>query len=202
MTIRFALFDMDDVLCRYDVAGRIKRLAAHAGRTPEEVSRDIWESGFLEEADRGRWDADAFLEEFSARLGAPIDRDAWLAARRESMQPFPDVLGLVRRLAGRMPVAVLTNNDALVAREIDSLFPALRGLFGNRIIVSATHGWAKPDPHCYLAACKRLAFVPTETFFTDDLQINVEGARAAGLTAHRFRGAGALMLALQEAGAL
>ena len=202
MTIRFALFDMDDVLCRYDVAGRIARLAAHAGRTPQDVSRDIWESGFLDEADRGRWDADAFLEAFSVRLGAPIDRSAWLAARRDSMQAFPDVLDLVRRLAGRMPVAVLTNNDAFVAREIDALFPELRDLFGDRIIVSATLGLAKPDPDCFLAACRRLAFVPAETFFTDDLQANVEGAHAAGLTAHRFEGAAALALALQAAGAL
>ncbi|WP_293867139.1 HAD family phosphatase [uncultured Alsobacter sp.] len=202
MTIRFAIFDMDDVLCAYDVGGRIRKLADFAGRTPEEVSRDIWESGFLHEADNGRWDADAFLKEFGDRLGAPIDKETWLAIRRTSMQPLPDTLALVRRLAGRMPVAVLTNNDALVAREIDALFPALRGLFGNRILVSATLGWAKPDPHCYLAACKWLAFNPTETFFTDDLQVNVEGARMAGLTGHRFRGAGALALALQKAGAL
>lgn len=202
MTIRFAIFDMDDVLCTYDVAGRIARLAEHAGRSPEEVSRDIWQSGFLHEADMGHWNAEDFLVEFGNRLGAPIDRETWIAARRDSMQPIPDVLGLVRRLAGRMPVAVLTNNDALVAEEIDALFPALRGIFGNRILVSATLGWAKPDPHCYLAACKRLGFSPKETFFTDDLELNVEGARRAGLTAHRFRRGGGLETALRAAGAI
>lgn len=201
MALRYALFDMDDVLCHYDVDTRVARLAALSGTTPDEVRERIWDSGFLEEADRGGpWTAEAFLAEFGARLGRPIGRDDWIEARRVAMRPFDDVLATVGRLAAVAPVAVLTNNDHLVRESIDTLFPQLRPLFGQRILVSAELPAAKPDPACFLAACARLGFDPAATFFTDDREENVAGARAAGLTAHVFRDHAGLLHALRAGG--
>ncbi len=201
MPLRFALFDMDDVLCHYDVDTRIARLAALAGTTPDAVRERIWDSGFLEEADRGgRWTADAFLAEFGRRLGRPIDRDAWVEARRVAMRPFEDVLATVARLGALAPVGILTNNDHLVRESIDTLFPQLRPLFGPRILVSAELAAAKPDPASFREACARLGFAPAQTFFTDDRPENVEGARAAGLTGHVFRDHAGLLRALREGG--
>lgn len=201
MTLRFALFDMDDVLCAYDVEARIAHLAALAGTGGDAVRARIWDSGFLEEADRGGpWTADVFLAAFGERLGHPIGRDAWVEARRIAMRPFDDVLATVVRLAATVPVGILTNNDHLVRESIDTLFPALRPLFGDRILVSAELGTAKPDPACFLDACARLGFEPALTFFTDDREENVEGARAAGLTGHVFRDNTGLVSALREGG--
>jgi len=201
MALRYALFDMDDVLCHYDVDTRVARLAALAGTTPDVVRARIWDSGFLEEADRGgAWTAEAFLAEFGARLGRTIGRDDWLEARRVAMRPFDDVLETVARLAAIAPVGVLTNNDHLVREGIDVLFPRLRPLFGDRILVSAELPAAKPEPDAFRAACERLGFDPAATFFTDDREDNVAGARAAGLTAHVFRDHTGLLHALRAAG--
>ncbi|MHB2166990.1 HAD family hydrolase [Alsobacter sp. R-9] len=201
MPLRYALFDMDDVLCHYDVDRRIERLAGLGGTTPAAVKARIWDSGFLDEADRGGpWTADAFLAEFGRRLGAPVGRDAWVEARRIAMLPFNDVLQTLGTLSATTPIGILTNNDALVGETLDTLFPALRPLFGERILVSAELGLAKPDPDCFVEACRRLGFVPEETFFTDDRPENVEGARAAGLKGHVFRDHAGLVSALRGAG--
>ena len=40
------IFDMDQVLCRYDRPLRLRRLAAIGARTPEEIFAAVWESGF------------------------------------------------------------------------------------------------------------------------------------------------------------
>jgi glucose-1-phosphatase len=200
MAIRLVLFDMDDVLCTYDVERRIARLAGMAGCSPGFVRRQIWDSGFIEAADRGEYGADAYLEAFGERIVAPLGRDQWLAARREAMLPSVDVLDIVHRLHGIAALGILTNNDLIVAGAIPELFPALPGLFGDRIIVSASLGVSKPDPDCFRAACRQLGSAPQETFFTDDKAENVDGARRAGLTAHVFTGARGLAQALRDAG--
>ncbi|MGL4810591.1 MAG: HAD family hydrolase [Beijerinckiaceae bacterium] len=181
------LFDMDDVLCAYHWRARVEALAAWAGRPAAEVAAAIWESGFEDEADRGAITESAYLVAFGQRLGRPITRAEWVANRREAMEPFPAMLALVGALkqAG-IPCAVLSNNNHLTGAEIDALFPALRPLFGPHIYMSATLGLAKPDPQIYLAACARLGAAPAHTFFTDDLEANVAGARRAGLQAAVF----------------
>jgi HAD superfamily hydrolase (TIGR01509 family) len=200
MTDCLVLFDMDDVLCRYEVEARIAALASRAGCTPDHVRREIWESGFIEAGDRGEYSADAYLREFGKRLGAELSRDQWLSARRLAMPPNADVLDLVRRVRAEARVGILTNNDLIVAGAIPELFPALPELFGPAILVSAMLGRSKPDPACFLAACERLGAAPSSTFFTDDKAENVEGAQAAGLAGHVFQGAQGLEQALREWG--
>ncbi len=201
MRCRAALFDMDDVLCRYDVAARVRRLADFAGLQPEVVQARIWDSGFLEEADRGGpWTADAFLAEFGRRLGRPIPREDWVEARRIAMTPFPDVLATVAALARRHPVAILTNNDRLVAQSIDNPVP------GAAPPLRRPHpGFGRPRPR---QARPRLLprrlhpplLRPRRHLLHDDREENVEGARAAGLTGHVFRDHAGLARALGEAG--
>jgi HAD superfamily hydrolase (TIGR01509 family) len=200
MPPRLVLFDMDDVLCAYHVEARIAHLSDVSGRSPAEIREAIWDSGFLDEADRGRWDADGTLAEFGRRLGYPLTRDEWIEARRRAMPPFADVLALVGRLKPQATVAVLTNNDPLVEETLPLLFPALPGLFGPHLYVSSRFGVSKPDPDVFRACCEAIGIAPGEAFFTDDKAENVAGARAAGLRGHVFAGASGLQAALREAG--
>jgi 2-haloacid dehalogenase len=56
------------------------------------------------------------------------------------------------------------------------------------VIVSGEHGIVKPDPRIYKLAITRCRLEPAKTVFIDDLQINVDAARACGLHARRFTG--------------
>ncbi|QLP96400.1 MAG: hypothetical protein HZY79_01905 [Rhodoblastus sp.] len=108
------LFDMDDVLARYEPETRIAALAAATGRPAAAIRAAIWDSDYFELADAGRWDAAGCLAEFSARIGAPVSRALWVETRRVSLKPFPDMLALVAELkAGGTTVGLLTNNDLL-----------------------------------------------------------------------------------------
>lgn len=200
MKIEAVVFDMDDVLCRYDLKGRQAELARLAGSTPEAVHAAIWASGFEDSADAGAFDGPSYLAAFGQRLGYPLSRDQWLAARAAAMHPDERMLDLVRRLKSRVGIAVLTNNGPLLEESIDEAFPALRPLFGERIYFSASFGAAKPDPAVFTALCSRLGTRPAATFFTDDKPENAAGARAAGLVGHAFTGLSALCAALAEAG--
>jgi putative hydrolase of the HAD superfamily len=198
--ISLVLFDMHDVLCRYDRAARIEELARLAGTTAETVYQAIWASGFEGEADAGGLDAQAYLKGFGSRLGYPITLQEWLENRKRATIPMPEVLEIVA--AVRVAVAVLTNNHTLVREHLDFLYPELFALCGGRSYVSAQFGAAKPDPAVYLKCVAAAGGTPAETLFVDDSKTNVTGAKAAGLVGHVFKSASGLRAVLRGYGVI
>ena len=148
---------MDDVLCAYEVDARVERLSQLSGRPPAEIHGALWESGFLDEADRGRWDERETLAEFGRRIRYPLSLEEWVEARRIAMRPFPEVLALLERVKVHADIALLTNNDPLVEATLPSLFPELPPLFGEHLYVSSRFGVSKPDPAVFRACCAALA---------------------------------------------
>ena len=67
------LFDLNDVLCRYDRRARVAALAQTCGKTSESSNKAIWGSGFEDFGDAGAFDADAYLNGFGERLGYPLN---------------------------------------------------------------------------------------------------------------------------------
>jgi glucose-1-phosphatase len=199
-SLRLVLFDMDDVLCAYDWHGRVAALAQACGKPAAELAASIWLSGFEDDADAGRIDADAYLAGFERRLGIPFSEADWVANRKAAMTPFDDMLDLARHLSAHVRIAILTNNGHLTARCMDRLFPQLRPLFGSDILVSAEFASQKPEPVVYERALARLGYAPGETLFTDDKPENVDGAIRAGLHGHVHAGAAALRARLAAFG--
>jgi putative hydrolase of the HAD superfamily len=184
--IDFILFDMDNVLCRYDRWARAARLAEISVNTKDEIYRAIWESGFERSGDNGTLTAAEYLQGFGRRIGYPLTLDDWLDARRASIEPDHDMLDVVRQLRGSVEIAVLTNNSELVADHIDFLCPELRPLFDQRIYASARFSSAKPDVACYQRCLAELRVRPETVLFVDDLAENIMGAKSAGLHTHHF----------------
>ena len=56
------------------------------------------------------------------------------------------------------------------------------------LLASCVTGRAKPHPDTFHQALAALGVAADEVFFTDDLPVNVEGARRAGIRAEVFRG--------------
>jgi glucose-1-phosphatase len=186
--IRFVIFDMDGVLDRYDLSVRLDRLAAATGKSADAIHTAIWKSGFEDAADAGEFSAEEYLKHLGERIGAPVSRAAWIAARRAAMHPNHDVLELAKRLKQHAGIAVLTNNGFLVKDAFDEIFPELPPLFGERLHVAAEFGAKKPDPEVYRRLVARHGIEPTSAMMIDDKPENVEGAEAAGLAGHRFIG--------------
>jgi putative hydrolase of the HAD superfamily len=199
---KLVLFDMDNVLCRYDRSKRVAYLAELAGVTREFVYNAIWESGFEVLGDCGALDASDYLRGFGERIGYPLALEEWVEARRCSMLADDAMLEIADSLRRAVDIAVLTNNTTLVADHIDTLLPDLRPLFGSRVYASAQFKTAKPDPHCYRLCLAELAAKPETVLFVDDLAANVAGARQAGLFGHHHTSVEAFRQALSEHGLL
>lgn len=197
--ITTVLLDMNDVLYRYDRSRRVARLAAFSGLAEAEVEAAIWGSGYEDTGDGGAMDADAYLAGFGERLGCALTADQWAEALIAAVTPMPETLDLAAEAAERMTVAVLTNNNLLVKRMVDAVFPELKPIFGSRFFVSAEFRARKPEPAAYLGCVRRLGATPEATLFIDDSARNVAGAERAGLKGHLFRDIAGLSAALAEA---
>lgn len=182
------IFDMDDVLCHYDLGRRLRSLAALADVTARDVRAAVWDSGFEDLADQGGYaEIENYLKEFSARLGHPITLDQWIEARRIAMEPKEDVLELAGKLAKQAKLAIYTNNGPVVKEHLGQLFPKAAEIFSQRFC-SYEFGTKKPDPKSYTKLLDILGQAPQDCWFIDDKKSNVEGARLAGLRAYHFTG--------------
>jgi glucose-1-phosphatase len=184
---QLVIFDMDDVLCHYDVGRRLRYLAEIASVTARDVRAACWDSGFEDLADSGGYpDSENYLEEFSRRIGKQLTVAEWVEARRIAMTPNQDVIALSAAIKPHADLAIYTNNGPLVKQNFSTLLPEATRIIEKQFC-SYEFNTKKPDPLAYTRLLQHLGISPSVTWFIDDKRSNVEGARIAGLTAHHFR---------------
>ena len=194
------IFDMDDVLCRYDFGTRLARMAQMTGVDAATIERVVFAEGFDARADAGEYTAEAYHREFCRRIGARLSVAQWLEARAASITPDAEVLDMARRVAQRARIALLTNNGPLLEAHIGRVFPQVAELFGEHVYFSCSLGASKPDPRVFAAVVARLGATPGATLFIDDSAEYVGGAVEAGLDTHHFQSAAGLRRALEDRG--
>ena len=102
--------------------------------------------------------------------------DVYMSARNE-VELYPEVRACLERLSAKYRIASLSNGNAcLVQIGLHHLFHAT--------VAAHTHGAAKPDPALFHIACRELGSAPEETVHVgDDIELDIRGARGAGLHA-------------------
>ncbi len=200
MPPRLVIFDMDDVLCHYDLGRRLRALSRLTAKTPRDIRAAIWDSGFEGDSDAGGYpDAEDYLAEFSRRIGHELSRAEWIEARKQSMTPDAEVLELARTIGRGARLAIYSNNGPLVKLHFAELFPEAAAIFSERYC-SYEFATKKPDPASFTRLLERIGGVAAETWFIDDKRSNVQGAVMAGLIGHHFRSYGALLAAARSLG--
>lgn len=194
MRIDLLLLDVDGVLVHYQRAQRVLNLAKALGVPTQAVQAALYDSGLEAAHDNGLLGGPAYLARLGELLHRTIDVDTWTAARQAASHPQRAVLQRLRAL--QLPMAVLTNNGALMKQALPSLLPELFPALLGRVFCSADFGLRKPAPEVFLRTLEMLDAAPAHTLFVDDLFANVRGARAAGLhaeTVHDGRGLGKVL---------
>jgi putative hydrolase of the HAD superfamily len=123
-------------------------------------------------------------QEFTDRLGAELGRklDTLGEAYFANLHPNEPMIDYLRGLkAEGLRLALLTNN----VREWEPLWraklPDVEELF-EVIVDSGFVGMRKPEPEIYALTLERLGLPAEACVFVDDLEVNVEAARALGMT--------------------
>jgi HAD superfamily hydrolase (TIGR01509 family) len=185
MTIRGIIFDIGDVLLdmRWDVAWELED---RYGLERMAIKHAFYEIDEYHALEHGRCDAEAWrlaaqraLEEMAGR-SLPALYERW----RETWGPVRANFAVARALRPAYRMGVLSNGGSSPApwlREHDAL-----DLFDD-IVCSAEAGVRKPDAAVFRLAAERLGLSTEECLFIDDNARNVDGARATGMAAVKFR---------------
>ncbi len=140
--------------------------------------------------ERGEMKEVDFLELLSDHLEPMVGHRPHLHRFREvyfdALDPNEQMIELMRELkASGLKMAMLTNN----VREWEPLWRSMLPVdeIFETIVDSAFVGCRKPEPQIYELTLERIGVPAEACLFLDDLQVNCEGAEAAGMSAVHFR---------------
>src|SRR5262249_4300901 len=104
----------------------------------------------------------------------------------EALEPNPEMIELMRELkAAGFQMAMLTNN----VREWEPLWRSMLPVdeIFETVVDSGFVGCRKPESKIYALTLEQIGRTADECLFVDDVLVNVEGARKAGLHAVHFQ---------------
>ena len=188
MAIRNFVFDLGNVVVRYDPAAMLAPFGLSAADT-ELFIREVFLGPEWRRYDRGDGEKEQLLPPALLRLPVHLqsvcrtlcfDRNL----ERDHMPPTPGFQRLAQDLhdAGAR-LWLLSNAGFDIYRLIDTL-PALRLFSG--LYVSSDYHLLKPDPAIYRSFFDAFGLTPGDCLFTDDSPLNTAAARAEGMRAVEF----------------
>jgi len=192
-------FDLGNVLVRVDHLRFCRRLAALAGLSAQEVYAQVFESSLEPGYDTGRITSGEFYERVTAHFGVDLPYSRFSDLWCDIFDPMESMAELVRHLAGRYPLFLLSNTNSLHFDYIRERFGALLQPF-RAFILSYRVGSRKPEAAIYQALIRQVGHPPQEILFLDDKPPFVEGAHNQGLAAWQFRSPQELRLDLEHHG--
>ena len=193
------VFDLGGVLVEL---GGVEEFGQLVGETREEVIWQRWlGSEWVRRYERGLCSREAFAEGAVAEFGIALPPQEFLDRfLRWPKGLLPGAEALVRGVRTDLHVACLSNTNELHwNHQLDAF--GLRALFEQHF-TSHELGMVKPDREIYDHLVTALGLPPERIVFLDDNQLNVDGARAAGLDAHRTVGVAQARAVLGERGLL
>ena len=177
------LFDIGNVLLRFDFALALKKLAAESevhdpaavlGRI--ERVKEAYEDGSIGRAE--------FLRGTREVLGYRGSDAGFIAAWEDIFEPNAPMLALVERLHGRFPLYLLSNTSDIHRDYVFRRYPVFARFAAGTYSYAARA--SKPGAEIYRQAIQAHGLEPRRTFFIDDLLPNIETARALGFRAHHY----------------
>jgi putative hydrolase of the HAD superfamily len=140
--------------------------------------------------ERGEITEETFLDHLSAGLepliGHPPHLHRFKEIYFEALHPNPEMIDLMRELkAAGYRMAMLTNN----VREWEPLWRSMLPVdeIFETVVDSGFVGCRKPESKIYQLTLERLDLPAESCLFVDDVEVNCEGARKAGMSAVHFR---------------
>ena len=184
--IKAIVFDMGGVLFDLDVDRCIRTFRERAGF--QEIDRfiDPWhQRGFISDMEEGLISGEEFLDECVKRSRPGTSREiarACFLSLITGIEPYK--AALLRELAGRYDLYLLTNNNPIAIDYCEGLLAELgapvpetfRGTF-----YSYRMHLQKPSRAIYERVIAEIGVRPEEILFIDDSQANLDPAAALGI---------------------
>jgi putative hydrolase of the HAD superfamily len=196
--ISCVLFDLGGVLIEFAGFERLPEMLDER-LDPEEVRRRWIHSPAVAQYERGQLESAAFAEAVAREWRLRVEPAVFLEHFVEWAKDFyPGARELVLETGRAVTTACFSNSNPLHwERNFRSY--GIQDVF-DRCFASYELGAVKPEARAFEMVLERLGLDGDRVLFLDDTEVNVEGARRAGLRAQRVRGVDQARAALVEAG--
>ncbi len=202
MTLRIAdrvvLFDYGEVISLEPSPEARAALVRLAEVSTEAFWPAYWE--LRDDLDRGVLSTTEYWDAIGERVGAE-----WSPARVQQLYVAdftswitvnPDVVDIIDELSRSGTRLALLSNAGFDYGDHFRFAPL--GRYFERVFVSAELGMLKPEAEIYETVVAEFGMDASRVVFIDNREVNIDGARAVGLTGHVFRGATELRAFLEE----
>ncbi len=180
------IFDIGNVLVRFDWDGYMKKLFGADEKTIQAVETAVWQDMRWVEFDRGVMpEAEvidlilAHAKGYEDAIRIVVDRIGEVIERKDTAIPW------IRELKEEgHKVLFLSNYSDLLRRANPGALDFVSLMDGG--VWSDEAKLLKPDPKIYLLVCEQNGVSPKDCIFIDDTEENVRGAEAVGMRAIRY----------------
>lgn len=178
MPLDTLLCDLGNVLAPFDFSRVGRRFAELSGKPLADVLPKLRGADYLA-METGTIGPETFHQRLTAQLGVRLSFEAFREAWNDIFTVDQEMAALVGRIAESHPVFLWSNTSHLHLEYLRERIPVMERFAG--LHVSYELGAMKPDPAYYAAAIAKGKLVPERCVFVDDVQANLNGARAFGI---------------------
>lgn len=184
--IRHIIFDMGNVLLRFDPELFLDRLGA-AGKDRELLLQEVFRSDDWLGLDRGDHDEPQAAEKMCARLPEHLHPQVreLVCHWDEPLVAVPGMAELVAQLKEAGYGIWLLSNASRRQRQYWPQLPVHRYFDGT--LISAEEGVIKPGHAIYRRCLQKFGLIAEECFFIDDSAANIAAALELGIRGYEFQ---------------
>lgn len=182
--IKNIIFDMGGVLIDYNPEKTLYGLFDK--ETADILLKEIFRNPFWADKDRGIIMPAEIMQKVKNRIPEAVFEKVSEMVDNfyPYMPPFEKMYGFVEMLKSKGYGIYLLSNASPDFHERRSGIPAL-SLFDG-VIISADYKLLKPEKEIYEKLYETFSLKPEECFFIDDVQANIDGAKATGMDGHCY----------------
>lgn len=198
--VRAFLFDVGNVLFRFDHMRAAAQITGGTGASAEELFELFFESSLVVDHDEGRISTEELYARLKRQIGLDLSFACFLEVWNDIFTEDQEMTALVGRLTERYPCYLISNTNPAHFGFLQARFPILRRFRGS--VLSYEVGHLKPHPAIYRRALELTGLPAAEILYVDDRADLIEAAGALGFQVHRFEGADRFLRELKERGIL
>jgi glucose-1-phosphatase len=200
--VRAVLFDLGGVVLDVDFDRAFAVWAQYSRMPVSELRAAFRVDEPYEQHETGRLDAQGYFTHLREALALECDHSTVQAGYNAVLvAEIEETVRLLDALRAQVPCYAISNTNAVHVAEIERSFPQLLPRFA-RVFTSHEIGHRKPHPEAFQHVLREIGVPAPQVLLFDDLEPNVEAARALGMQAVLVRGPRDVGDALTERGLL
>jgi putative hydrolase of the HAD superfamily len=179
---RALLFDIGNVLVRFDFSPAAQKFATLSQATAQEVLALL--APFKDDLESGRIADDDFVSQSVERIGFRGTREEFVQIWGDIFTANEPMIARVKQLSGQMPLYLFSNTSGLHKAWLFEKFDVF-GLFAGGIYSHEAH-CMKPHEPIFHEAINAFGLEPHQTLYIDDLPDNIATGKRLGFQCHQY----------------